>query len=194
MHIADGLIPVPAALAADALAVSAASLLSRRLSPDRIPAAALMSAALFLASLIHFPFAGTSVHLGFFGLAGILLGSTAFPAVFIALLLQALLFQHGGLLAVGLNTINMSLGALAGWAVWRTPGLPGPARAFIAGFAGILIPALLMGAEFMLVGYGRRVLFLIVLYAAIAALEGGLTASAVVFIQKTEPSLLEVRP
>jgi len=193
VHIADGIFPLPAAAAADALALGAVSLLARRIETAEIPKTGLMASALFLASLLHFPLAGTSVHLGLFGLAGILLGLRALPAVFVALLLQALLFQHGGLLALGMNTINMGGGALAAWFIWRTRGLPETFRAFGAGFAGILVPASLMSLEFLLVGYGKRILFLIAVYAAAAALEGALTVSAVAFLRKTEPSLLERR-
>ncbi|MFO7732469.1 MAG: energy-coupling factor ABC transporter permease [Candidatus Aminicenantes bacterium] len=194
MHIADGIIPVPVAAAANVAALGAASLLGRRIGTAEIPKTGLLASALFLASLLHFPFAGTSIHLGLFGLAGVLLGRTAFPAVFIALVLQALLFQHGGMFAIGLNTVNMGLGALVAALIWRTPGLPEAARSFAAGFAGILVPAVLMSFEFMLVGYGQRVFFLVGVYAIVAILEGALTVSAVVFLRKTEPSLLETRP
>ncbi len=191
MHIADGILPLPAALAADVLAVGGACLLSRKIEATEIPKTGLLAAALFLASLLHFPFAGTSIHLGLFGLAGIILGRRAFPAVFVALLLQALLFQHGGLLSLGVNALNMGLGALAGWAVWRVPGGPEPLRAFAAGFAGIIVPASMMSLEFLLAGYGGRILFLIAVYAAVAALEGALTVSAVAFLGKVEPGLVE---
>jgi cobalt/nickel transport system permease protein len=194
VHIADGIISVPAAAAANVIALGTVSLLSRRMEASEIPKTGLMASALFLASLIQFPFAGTSVHLGLFGLAGILLGRRAFPAVFVALLLQALIFQHGGLLALGLNSMNMGLGALAAWLVWRIHGLPASVRAFAAGFVGILIPAALMGLEFLLVGYGQRILFLAAVYAGVAALEGALTVTAVTFLRKTEPALLGSRP
>lgn len=191
MHIADGIFPLPAAAAADALALGAVSILGGKIKTAEIPKAGLLTCALFLASLLHFPFVGTSVHLGLFGLAGILLGLRAFPAVFAALLLQALLFQHGGLLSLGANTINMGIGALSGGLAWRVPGLPKALRAFLAGFAGILVPAMSMILEFLLFGYGKRILFLAAVYAAVAALEGLLTVSAVAFLGKTEPALLE---
>ena len=194
MHIADGIFPLPIAAAANVTALGAASWLGRRIGAGEIPRTGLMASALFLASLLHFPFAGTSIHLGLFGLAGILLGRTAFPAVFIALLLQALLFQHGGLFAIGLNAVNMGLGALAAALIWRTPRLPAAVRAFAAGFAGILVPAALMISEFLLIGYGRRILFLAAVYSAVAVLEGALTVSAVLFLRQAEPALLENRP
>ncbi|HPW16812.1 MAG TPA: CbiM family transporter [Candidatus Aminicenantes bacterium] len=194
MHIADGILPVGAAAAADALALGTVSVLSRKIKAAEIPETGLMASALFLASLLHFPVAGTSVHLGLYGLAGVLLGPRSVPAVFVALLFQSLLFQHGGLVALGVNTVNMGLGALAAWLLWRAPGRAGAPRAFAAGFAGILVPAALMILEFRLIGYGRRILFLALVYVAVAALEGVLTAAAVAFLRKTEPSLLETRP
>jgi ABC-type Co2+ transport system permease subunit len=51
-----------------------------------------------------------------------------------------------------------------------------------------------MSLEFLLVGYGTRILFLAGVYSAVAALEGALTVSAVVFLRRTEPALLETRP
>ena len=61
----------------------------------------------------------------------------------------------------------------------------------MAGFVGILVPAALMVLEFLLAGYGTRILFLAGVYSAAAALEGALTVSAVLFLQRTEPALLE---
>ena len=59
--------------------------------------------------------AGASVHLGLWGLLGVVLGRRAFPAVFAALAFQALFLGHGGVLALGVNVVNMALGALCGW-------------------------------------------------------------------------------
>ena len=50
-----------------------------------------------------------SAHLVLNGLLGALLGFVAFPAITVALLLQALLFQYGGILVLGVNTATMAL-------------------------------------------------------------------------------------
>ena len=52
------------------------------------------------------------MHLLLSGLMGIMLGTAAFPAVVVALLLQALLFGFGGLTTLGVNAINMALPAV----------------------------------------------------------------------------------
>lgn len=190
MHIADGIIATEIAVAADAATVGALYFFGRKTASEEIPKMGIMAAALFVASLIHFPMAGTSVHLGLFGLAGILLGWRSVPVVFIALLFQSLLFQHGGLLSLGVNVLNMSAGAVAAYMIWRMRPVPDTVRAFLGGFAGIIVPALLMAVEFELSGYGRGIYYLMSVYAAVAAVEGILTVVIVKFFRKVEPELL----
>ena len=55
----------------------------------------------------------SSAHLILNGLLGVVLGWAAFPVIFVALLLQAVLFQFGGFTVLGVNTATMGLGALA---------------------------------------------------------------------------------
>ena len=150
----------------------------------------LLASATFAISLVHFPLGPASVHLGLYGLTGILLGWRAFPVVFAALLLQTLLFQHGGLLALGINALNMGGGALLAAWLWRI--LPGPAaaRAFVCGFAGIAVPALALAAEFSLAGYGKGFYYIATLYLGAAALEGVLTALIAGFLEQARPALL----
>ena len=69
-------------------------ILARKTELSEIPKLSVVTAALFVASLIHIPVGPTSVHLVLSGLAGITLGLAAFPAIFVALILQAFLFQH----------------------------------------------------------------------------------------------------
>lgn len=150
----------------------------------------LVGAALFVTSLLHFPIAGTSVHLGLFGVAGIILGRRSFPVVFVALLFQSLIFQHGGLLTLGLNTINMGVGAWAGWLIWSIRKIPEYPRAMLAGFAGIILPALLMLLEFRLSGYESPVFLLLLIYLLVAAIEAGITLAAVIFFRKVKPEII----
>jgi cobalt/nickel transport system permease protein len=190
MHIADGVLPVELCVAAQAVAWTGLYALGRRLRPEEVSRMGLLAAASFVASLAHFPLGGVTVHLGLYGLIGVLLGRRAFPVVFATLLFQALLFQHGGLLSLGVNALNMGAGALAAWALWSAPLLSAPLRAFAAGFTGTLLPALMMAAEFALTGYGRGFAVLAVAYVAAAAVEGAVTAAAVAFFQRTKPEIL----
>lgn len=191
MHIADGIVAADVAVAADAIVLIAVSLIGRKAKADDVPKMGLMTAALFVVSLIHFPIAGTSLHLGLFGLAGILLGVESFPVIFVALLFQALVFQHGGILSLGLNTINMGMGAFVGWIIWKADKIPDAARSFAAGFLGIMTAALLMTLEFKVSGYGRGVFFILALYLILAAVEGILTMIIIDFFRRTGSTILQ---
>ncbi|MBM3420521.1 MAG: cobalamin biosynthesis protein CbiM [Bacteroidetes bacterium] len=190
MHISDGIISTPVCLTATAAAIGLVYLTGRRATTEEIPRMGITGAALFVASLIHFPVAGTSIHLGLFGIAGIILGRRSFPVVFTALLFQALIFQHGGLLTLGVNAINMGTGAFMAWIIWRITAIPEYARAALAGFTGIIVPALLMIAEFRITGYGSAVAVIALIYIIAALIEGGITLSAVVFFRKVKPDIL----
>jgi len=78
VHISDGVLPL-AMLAAGFLFTLILLVFSmRNIRIEEIPKVSLITAALFVASLVHFPIGPTSVHLIMNGLAGILLGRRAF--------------------------------------------------------------------------------------------------------------------
>jgi len=191
VHIADGIIATEICMGANVFALGALYLSGRRVKPEEIPRMGFVGASLFAVSLLHFPLAGTSIHLALLGLGGILLGTRVLPVLFVALLFQVLLFQHGGFISVGLNTLNMGAGAVvAGW-IWRRSLSAETLRAFLAGFVAILIPAFLMGIEFYLTGYGRGMLYLLSVYAVVASVEGLVTATAVRFFRQVQPEILQ---
>lgn len=121
----------------------------RRLEYDRLVAVGILSAAFFVASLIHVPVGLASAHLVLNGLVGVLLGWAAFPSILVALLLQALLFQFGGITVLGVNTFTMGFAAVASWYVFRAvcrlcPGMGGVrAGAFMGGALGVALAAVL---------------------------------------------------
>jgi cobalt/nickel transport system permease protein len=190
VHIADGILPVSLCGAAWVGALAPVYWLGRRIDGVEMTRMGLLASAAFVASMVHFPLAGTSIHLGLFGLLGILLGKRAFPVVFVTLLFQALLFQHGGLLSLGLNTLNMGLGSLLGWWIWKAAPLPEAFRAYAAGFVGILAPAFLMAAEFSFAGYGKGFYYIAGIYTLAAAMEGVATMFMVGFFRRVKPELL----
>ncbi|BDC48438.1 cobalt transporter CbiM [Bryobacterales bacterium F-183] len=189
MHIADGILPAVWCGVAQAAAWAGVYACGRKVEPQEIVRMGLLASATFAVSLIHFPLGGTSVHLGLYGLSGILLGVRAFPVIFAALLFQTLLFQHGGLLSLGVNALNMGTGALLAGMLWRAPLGPEPLKAFLAGFVGILIPAVFLAAEFAAAGYGKGFFFIGSVYLGAAALEGVLTMAAVSFLQRVKPAV-----
>lgn len=190
MHIADGILPASWCLAGQCVSWSTVYWLGKRIATDEIVRLGMLASASFAISLIHFPLGGTSVHLGLYGVIGILAGRRAFHVIFAALIFQMILFQHGGLLSLGLNALNMGVGALLAAMVWRSQAGPDGARAFLCGVFGVLIPALLVASEFFFAGYGKGFFFVTTLYLGAALLEGVLTLAIVSFLRGTRPALL----
>ena len=108
MHISEGVLSGPVLISGGALAAAGTAIGLKKLDYDRIAQAAILSAAFFVASLIHVPIGPANAHLILNGLVGLLLGWAAFPAILVALVLQAMLFQFGGITALGVNTMIMA--------------------------------------------------------------------------------------
>lgn len=190
MHIADGILPVEVSIAADAVAIGLVYLGGRKLETDEIPRMGIFAAALFIVSLIHFPIGAASIHLGLYGLAGLLFGMRAFPIIFVDLLFQSLIFQHGGLLATGVNTLTMGSGALAAWLTWKLPAVNRQVKSFFCGLLGVLIPAVLVAIIFVLSHYGKGMGFIISIYIPAAIIEGIITVVIYNYFNKVKPEII----
>ncbi|MCW6036550.1 cobalt transporter CbiM [Spirulina subsalsa FACHB-351] len=117
MHIPDSLLPPAIAIGGYAITGGTTWYALRQINKDHdptqnIPKASLLTAAFFVASLIHFPVPPSSIHLILNGLMGIILGYYAFPAILIGLFFQAVLFGHGGISTLGVNALLMGIPAL----------------------------------------------------------------------------------
>jgi cobalt/nickel transport system permease protein len=170
----------------------------RTLDYERVPRVAMLSAAFFVASLIHVPVGPASVHLVLNGLVGLILGWAAFPALLIALGLQAVLFGYGGLTVLGVNTVVMGAPALCCYLLfsrWLRAGGKGVAfgLGFAAGMVGILGGCLLLAAALVTTGkeFGSVAELVVVAHLPVALVEGLITGSVVVFLRKVRPELLE---
>jgi cobalt/nickel transport system permease protein len=190
MHIADGILPVEVSIAADVVAVGLVYAGGRKLETEEIPRMGIFAAALFIVSLIHFPIGATSIHLGLYGLAGLLFGLRSIPIIFVNLLFQSLIFQHGGLLSVGINTLTMGSGALAAWGVWKSFKFYKQIKSFLCGFLGILIPAVLISVIFIISNYGKGMAFIVSAYIPAAVIEGLLTLVIFNYFNKVRPEIL----
>ncbi len=115
MHISTGVLH-PVALGAGFLAAGPLVAWGLRQIEDRdYPRVGIMTAGFFVAGLIHIRVPPTSVHLTLNSLVGVALGAKCFPAIIVALFLQAALLSHGGLSVIGVNTVIMAVpGFLAG--------------------------------------------------------------------------------
>jgi len=112
VHLAEGVMTWPWLAFGFAVAAGLLVWSSGNLDHREIPRIALLSAAFFVASLIHVRVGPSSVHLILNGLLGVILGRRAILAISVGLFLQAILLGHGGLSTLGLNISIMSIPAL----------------------------------------------------------------------------------
>ncbi|MBM4284483.1 MAG: cobalt transporter CbiM [Deltaproteobacteria bacterium] len=197
MHISEGVLS-PAVLAGGAaLAVVGTAIGLKKMDNAAIPRVALLSAAFFVASLIHVPVGPVGLHLVLNGLMGLLVGWPAVPAILIALLLQALLFQFGGLTVLGVNTVVMAAPAVICFWLFRPllrrPGAPAAVGAFACGAVAILLSGLLVAAALLTTGQAfLQVARLVVLaHIPVMLVEGVITLFIFFFLQKVRPEMLE---
>jgi len=196
MHIAEGVLsgPVLAAGAAVALAGTAVGL--KKLELQRVAQTGMLAAAFFVASLIHVPVGPSNVHLILNGIVGLLLGWAAFPAILTALLLQAMLFQYGGITTLGVNTVIMAVPAvvcyhLCGPFIFKNTPLAATA-AFICGAGSVLLGGVLVGASLVFTGdnFLEVAGLVVAAHLPIMIIEGIITVFCVAFLRKVKPEML----
>lgn len=169
----------------------------RRLDYDRIPQAAVLSAAFFVASLLSVPVGPSSVHLILNGLMGLILGWAAVPAIFVALIMQAVFFGYGGLLVLGVNTLNIALpallcAALIGPALRRSRGKTALFWGALSGALGVLLTAVLVSLSLGLssTDFLPAARLVLATYAPLIIAEAAVTGFALGFILRVAPELI----
>lgn len=158
MHISEGILTGPSFWATTAAGAAVMAWGVRDMKrfikeqPERKPLLGMAGAFIFLVSLIPIPaFMGTCSHPCGTPLAGILLGPGIGAALSgLSLLLQALLFAHGGFATLGANILSLGLGgAVGGWFFFklgRKMGLPLLAAAGLGGLMGDILTYLISGS------------------------------------------------
>ncbi|MBN1354117.1 MAG: energy-coupling factor ABC transporter permease [Candidatus Omnitrophica bacterium] len=142
MHIPDGFLSAGTWVPGWIVSVGGLGLCIKRVSSilkdKMVPLMGVVSAFVFAAQMLNFPvIGGTSGHLLGGALAAVLLGPCA-GAIVIAVVLtvQCIIFQDGGLMALGVNVFNMSfIGAFLGYYIYRF------IKSVLRGNAGILAGA-----------------------------------------------------
>lgn len=194
-HLADGVLALPVVIGGGALAVLAVGQGLRRIEPEHLPRVAVLAAAFFVASLVHVPIGPSSVHLLLNGLLGIVLGWAAMPAVFVALLLQAVFFGFGGITVLGVNTLILGLPAVMcsylfasrlrqarrPW-VW---GAAAGATSVLLTCAGVASALALSGKAFL-----PAAQLVLVAHLPVMVVEAVITALAVGFLRRVKPAVL----
>jgi len=200
MHISDGVLSGSVCFASAAAAVVIASASLKKTDSAEIPKVAVMTAAFFVASLIHVKIGPTSSHLVLNGLMGAVLGISAFPAILAALLFQAIMFQHGGITTLGVNGIIMGIPALVSAFIFRFANRgAGRAvigvRAFFAGSVSVALSAVFVALYLLNAGEEFYNTAKLVLYMNIPAalIEGAALVLIVSFLLKVKPEILGLK-
>lgn len=210
MHIPDGFINVATAAGAGAVAAGGLGLSLRQtgksLAERQIPLAGLTAAFIFAVQMLNFPVgAGTSGHLLGGALAAILLGPwLGVLAVTVVVVVQALMFADGGVVALGLNILNMALlTSLVGWGVFRglvrtLPKVPATVMVATMVAAAVSVVASSLGfvLQYAVGGEGGAALqtvfqAMVGVHAVIGIGEGVISALAIGAVLAVRPDLVK---
>jgi len=197
MHISEGVLSAPVLLAGAVTAAIGVAVGLKKMDYDKVAQTAILSAAFFVASLVHVPVLVTNAHLVLNGLLGLLLGWAAVPAILVALTLQAMLFQFGGLTVLGVNTVTMALPAVACYYIYGPLLLKNKrtatVAAFMAGVTGVFLGTFLLGAFLVFTeeGFLTAAEIAVVAHLPIMITEGIITSMVVGFLKTVKPEVIK---
>ena len=210
MHIPDGFLNV--ATVATTCVISAGGVgnavrvANQKLGEKHVPLMGILAAFIFAAQMLNFPIAGgTSGHLIGAALAAILLGPWASVLIMSCVLIaQCLIFQDGGLLALGANIFNMGIVAsFSGYYLYRlaTSFLGGDRRGkliggFVAAWGSVFLASIVCAIELAVSGaspLGVVLPAMAGLHALIGIGEGLITGAVLSLVLVTRPDLIQLQ-
>lgn len=166
-----------------------------------IPLMGVMAAFIFAAQMLNFPvMGGTSGHLIGGILAAVLLGPYAGAVVIaVVLLVQCLVFQDGGLTALGANILNMALiGTILSYYLFRVVNVILGVKHFlvavaVAAWLSVILASTACSLELAL--SGTSLLSIVIpamvgVHALIGLGEALITSLVIAFISRTRPDLI----
>lgn len=197
MHISEGVLHPQLLVAGNVIATGVLYFSYKKLDVQKLPITAALSALFFIASFIHIPLGPTSVHLIMSGILGAFLGYGVFVAIFIALLLQALLFGYGGITVLGVNLLIIATPALIAYYLMRIKTKSGFKKLllhFLIGSVPVSFCAVLLALVLALNGEAFYAVASLSLLSnlPIMLIEGIFVVLIFRFIQKVSPKLLEI--
>ncbi|MBQ7221178.1 MAG: cobalt transporter CbiM [Synergistaceae bacterium] len=198
MHISEGILSGSVLLAGWTGTSEGIAVGLRKTDTSRIVRTALLSSAFFLASLVNVRIGPSSTHLSLLAPMGLILGWGVFPAVFTALLLQAVLFHFGGLLVLGVNTFIMGTASLSVYLLFGRAVREGRSKSltvcmsFLAGSVAVLLAAGLAGLCLGLTdsNYLNTAKVLVIAHIPVALIEGVVTAFVIMWLKRAAPEFL----
>lgn len=208
MHIPDGFLNLPVSLVTWIIAIGLIALSLKQVKAEyqerAVPLMGVCAAFIFAAQMINFPIpGGTSGHLLGGTLAGILLGPWAGSLVMaVVFIVQAFVFQDGGITVLGANITNMGLiGTFAGYYLYRTIRYAISGNSWrgmaigtaVAAWASVFLASLLCAVQLALsetVPFTVAISAMAFWHVLIGIGEAAITLVAVSFIWRTRPDLL----
>jgi len=210
MHIPDGFLTASVSAATWAAAAGGIGLslnkAAQSMRERTIPLMGITAAFLFSAQMVNFPIGGgTSGHLLGGALAAILLGPFAGSVTLACVLVfQCLLFQDGGLTALGANIVNMALGGtLGGYLVYKFLGLffRGEKGTFVAAavasWFSVVLSSVLCALELAASGISPLGIVLPAMagiHGIIGIGEAAISVAVLSFVIKARPDLVYLQP
>lgn len=179
---------------------------NKKLREKQVPLMGILAAFIFAAQMLKFPIAvGTSGHLTGAALAAILLGPWAAVLIMSCVLIaQCLIFQDGGLLALGANIFNMGIVAsFSGYYLYRLATLilgGGRRGKLIGGFIGawgsVFLASIVCAIELAVSGVspiGVVLPALASIHTIIGIGEGLITGAVLSLVLAARPDLLQLQ-
>ena len=196
MHISDGVLSFEATAVVSAISLIALIKAVRDLKNEDISLTAVASAMFFIASFIHIPFGVTQIHLILLGVIGILISWSSFIAVFVALLLQALLLGYGGIVSLGVNLFVMAAPAVIVHYLYQfgfVKRLNDKVKFFLVGFTGTFFATLFLALilYFSKEEYSYAALTIFSVNIITMVIEGIVSMFLLLFIKKVYLSILK---
>lgn len=208
MHIPDGFLDTKTWVTLGVVSAGVVSFAirktSKKIGEKQVPMMGVLAAFIFAAQMLNFPVAGgTSGHFMGGVLAAILLGPLAGVLIMaIVLIIQCLIFQDGGLTALGANIFNMGLiGVIVGYYLYLglskiiadTRGIF--ISAFIASWLSIVLAAGVCAIELAISGTVPLRVALPAMagfHGLIGIGEGLITVAVLSLVFKVRPDLLRL--
>jgi cobalt/nickel transport system permease protein len=196
MHISEGVLSGPVLISGVALAAVGTTIGLKKIDYDHIAHVGMLSASFFVASLIHVPIGPSNVHLIMNGILGLLLGWAAFPAILVALILQGVFFQFGGITTIGINTFIMATPAVIGYYLFgsmiQKNQVMGHLAAFGCGFTSVFVGAIFVGLALIFTqkNFLEAATLVVIAYIPVMIIEGLMTTFCVTFLKKVQPDLI----
>jgi len=214
MHMANELISVPVAGGTVAIAAVGLGAICRKarevVSSDRIALMGILGAFVFAAQMVNFQLPampGTSGHMIGAVLLAVILGPHAGAIVISSVvIIQCLIFQDGGLLALGCNIINMAIvPSYLGYFLYKavTAGSSGSLRIYIGAVlasvaaieaGAVLVPIQAGLSGVLVVPFSTFLITMLGVHLLVGLVEGVITVAVLGYLQQVRPDILVDSP